>query len=216
MNNKRQIAVIGSGLAGLTSALTASESTDSLIYIFESQSNIGGNSKKASSGFFPIIIIGINATPSPHQPPGDSVDLFLKDTLSSGHGLSNPKLVDILVQGSSSALEWLSSLSSQELDLDTVTRCGGHSHARTNRNTTGPNVGTMIIQALQKEIINQPNIKLETDARVVKLIWSENSQSAIGLIWKKDDQEYTLMTDSVILATGGFAASQEMISIPSH
>lgn len=84
------IAVIGSGLAGLVAALDASKAAttagqDVRVMVFEKNSNLGGNSAKASSG--------INAV---NRDAGDTQELYANDTLQSGGGLSDEKLVQQL------------------------------------------------------------------------------------------------------------------------
>jgi flavocytochrome c len=81
---------------------------------------------KASSGF--------NAVGSNHQHDrnvSDSPDIFISDTLTAGHGLSDRELVEILAQEAAPALAWLESKSA--LALEVVSRCGGHSVPRTHR-----------------------------------------------------------------------------------
>jgi aspartate oxidase len=85
------VVVVGGGLAGLTATLQASQLAQDLkvdlsITVVEKCGRPGGNSMRASSG--------INAlTPS----NDDTCELYAKDTLASGGGLSNPELVSTLV-----------------------------------------------------------------------------------------------------------------------
>jgi aspartate oxidase len=61
----------------------------------------------------------------------DSVESFVKDTLKSGQGLSEEPLVQLLVEKSAEAVSFLSSF---DIPLDVISRCGGHSASRTHRN----------------------------------------------------------------------------------
>lgn len=86
-----RIAVIGGGLAGLAAAIEANEAAAALglpteILLVEKEANLGGNSAKASSGMNALNTAG-----------GDSTPLFKEDTLSSGGGLCDAGLVELLV-----------------------------------------------------------------------------------------------------------------------
>jgi succinate dehydrogenase/fumarate reductase flavoprotein subunit len=85
------VAIIGSGLAGLSAALESSRYAAAAgaplrIVLLEKMGNAGGNSAKASSGINAINIDG-----------GDSAELFANDTLKSGGSLSKEDLVTRLV-----------------------------------------------------------------------------------------------------------------------
>jgi heterodisulfide reductase subunit A-like polyferredoxin len=50
MSETKVIAIIGGGLAGVSSAIEAAKTSGTIIHIFEKEKKIGGNSAKASSG----------------------------------------------------------------------------------------------------------------------------------------------------------------------
>jgi NADPH-dependent 2,4-dienoyl-CoA reductase/sulfur reductase-like enzyme len=84
------VAIIGSGLAGLSAAYEVSralqaELPQAKVVIFEKNSVLGGNSAKASSG-----INAVNAA------AGDSTQAYAADTTKSGGGFSNEELVATL------------------------------------------------------------------------------------------------------------------------
>ena len=94
-NSDPTLVVVGSSFAGTTAALAAAQEDAALnIIMLEKEERTGGNSMKASSG--------INAVSIEH---GDSIETFAKDTLASGGGLSDPALVQTLVNDSREALE---------------------------------------------------------------------------------------------------------------
>lgn len=84
------VGVVGSGLAGLSAALEASQAlaghAGARVVLFEKNAALGGNSAKASSG--------INALTAS---TGDSEAAFADDTTRSGGGLSDAALVQALV-----------------------------------------------------------------------------------------------------------------------
>ena len=85
--------VVGGGLAGLVSALKASET--SKVYLFDKE-KIGGNSAKATSG--------INGCMTKWQSEQDSYELFETDVIESGKNESDYDLVHTLVRDSPMAI----------------------------------------------------------------------------------------------------------------
>ena len=83
-NNQFDAIIIGSGLAGLSSALTILDAGGRVL-ILEKEPKLGGNSMKASSG--------INAASTDEER-----DAFRQDTLQSAGDATDPALVDTLVQ----------------------------------------------------------------------------------------------------------------------
>lgn len=86
-----RVVVIGSGLAGLMAATEAASyaheaGVQLAVTVLEACPQVGGNSAKASSG--------INALT-----PSDSPEVYAQDTLASGGGLSDQRLVQRLVVG---------------------------------------------------------------------------------------------------------------------
>ena len=144
-SNSNKVIIIGGGLAGLSSAITILENGGNVILI-EKQSNLGGNSAKASSG--------INGTYTSNQQKNkinDSIYEFYKDTLKSSNRDSEPylNLIKQLTNSSSSAITWLEQ---RGVNLNDVAILGGHSNARTHRPNSNVLVGIEIISKLSKYI----------------------------------------------------------------
>ncbi|KAF7727335.1 hypothetical protein EC973_007644 [Apophysomyces ossiformis] len=198
----KTVIVIGSGLAGLSAALEAHHHGAKVILI-EKEKNIGGNSMKATSG--------INAVGE-----SDTAEAFLQDTLSSGGGLSNVKLVTKLVQESNDALKWLQEQDTTDsLQLSLVSQCGGHSNPRTHRcppsNGAPVPVGWKLIDTLKKRIL-QEKIDILTETRVSELMLE--SKRVVGVRIARSSSDGTskseeVRADAVILASGGFGGQTQ-------
>ncbi|MDP2437787.1 MAG: FAD-dependent oxidoreductase, partial [archaeon] len=93
-SGKKTIVIIGGGLAGLSAALEAAELTEgeeTRIVLLEKEGQLGGNSGKSSSG--------MNSVGTRTQEAAgveDSPELFAHDTVLSGQGLSDLRLVEVL------------------------------------------------------------------------------------------------------------------------
>lgn len=189
----QHVVVVGSGLAGLTTALRLSQAGVA-VTLLEKTARFGGNSAKASSG--------INGVPTPHQPGGDSLESFRNDTIASGKGLSVKPLVDVLVSHSSGAIEWLTSMG---IDLRAVTQLGGHSHARTHRGMGPLPPGYAIISELTKRL-EQSLVRVVKGATLSELL--STKKGVVGVAYNVcDDTQCTTheVRGTVVLATGGYS-----------
>lgn len=123
------IAVIGSGFAGLSAAIEASSilPPEAKILIIEKMSAPGGNSVMNAGQ--------IAAVGSKQQQLGniqDSVELMMSDMLKAGVDLNHPNLLRKLAEESNSVVKW----TQEKLGIEyreRVTQLGGHSVPRTLR-----------------------------------------------------------------------------------
>lgn len=145
-STQNHVVVIGSGLAGLSSAIEAHHQ-GARVTVLEKRGQFGGNSGKATSG-----MCGVNTPGQKLRGIVDSVDDLLADTLSSCKGYGNPHLAETLATGAEGAVKWLADLG---LNLNDVVAGGGHRNPRIHRlpprvdGKPAP-VGFSIVMALKK------------------------------------------------------------------
>lgn len=99
LKDQYDVIVIGSGSAGLTSAIRATELGLKPV-IFEKMPSVGGDTKRASSG--------MNAAETFVQTEHgieDSVGAFYYETLRGGHGQNNPALLKYFTEHGARAIE---------------------------------------------------------------------------------------------------------------
>ena len=119
------VAVIGSGFAGLSSAIEAANSGAERVVIYEKMAKPGGNSVMNAGQ--------IAAVGSPSQVKAgieDSIELCKKDMLSAGVNLNHPNLLEKMISTSYETVKW----TEEEFGVkyrDRVTQMGGHSVPRT-------------------------------------------------------------------------------------
>jgi flavocytochrome c len=174
------------------------------VVVLEKTAALGGsNSAKASSGLSALTVAS-----------GDSEELFMKDTMSSGDGFSDETLVRKLVDESADALSFLESFG---VELTMLSQCGAHAVARTHRNPTGPNVGTAIMRALTAAAIADEQIEIVSGARVLELLPADTNEPQTrgvrGVAYTDGVERREVVSDAVVLATGGFAASAEKLAL---
>lgn len=204
-----EVAIVGSGLAGLTSAIClASSGKIKKVHIFEKEPVLGmmSNSNKASSG-----INGVGTKAQATLGIHDTFDSFFDDTLKSGKTLNDKELVKVLVESSNNAIEWLNQ--EGNIELSQVAKLGGHSERRTHRGKNGA-VGYTIIKALSDKLQNElkDTIQIHLKSRVTKLL--SDGESITGLQYLEGDKQdpISLEMSNVVLATGGFSANKSLVS----
>ncbi|EDK42840.1 conserved hypothetical protein [Lodderomyces elongisporus NRRL YB-4239] len=196
--------VVGSGLAGLTTTLELITHNHKVV-LLEKTDRLGGNSAKAS--------LGINGCPTIYQHNEDTVEAFRDDTIKSGKGLSDLKLVDVLTLLSKHAIEWLTQ--QNKVDLSLVAQLGGHSFARTHKGSGKLPPGFAIIQALSSRITElqtaEPNIlTILKNSQLEKIIYNQPNLKVKGVQYKDANGSMkTLETTNIVLATGGFVADSD-------
>ncbi|KJH53120.1 flavocytochrome c [Dictyocaulus viviparus] len=201
------IIIVGGGLAGLSAAIEALNH-DAKVIIIDSEKALGGNSAKASSG--------INACGTKTQEKmgiKDSRDLFFMDTMNAGDRENDEGLVDILIEQSSAAIEFLMDLG---VDLSDVNLCGGHSVPRTHwipspKEGRPTPVGLGIINAAKQRLdeiskLRPNNVTIITNTRVVGLTSWNAYVNGVNVV--QDGKRKEINGKAVILATGGFSADK--------
>ena len=198
------VVIIGSGLAGLSSAVELyKQSLGRLnILILESQPSVGGNSLKATSG------INLLSTPIQHNNSiNDSYSLFYNDTIAAGHNQSDASLVSTLITNSKDLYSFYSSL---DINLNTVAALGGHSVARTHRPHKGT-IGACLTIGMYNLLLHSGNdvVVFKMNASVNDLIYKDKKHKVKG-VYAVINGKYKkkIKSKAVILATGGYAYDQ--------
>ncbi|KAF5839785.1 FAD binding domain-containing protein [Dunaliella salina] len=192
-------------MAAMTAHEARQASGAQLDIVLVDKMKIGGNSAKASSGMNAL-------TP----PSGDTPQLFMDDTLKSGGGRSKQELVQTLVENSEAAI---ASLAAIGVDLTKVSRLGGHSVARSHSNPGGGNVGWQIMSKLGKKVrdlseLKQQPISIRENTALVDIVMSDGKVTGVRLSpANKPEQTETLPCQAVVLATGGYSASKELLKV---
>lgn len=202
MSTKQTVVVIGTGLAGLTSCYKLLEQKVPVILI-DKLDKVGGNSIKASSG-----INGVLSSTQKKLGVVDTPEEFLQDTKKSGGDIGDLKLQDKLVKDSTEAIRWLQQDIGVPLDL--VNRLGGHSQRRTHRSSNIP-PGFEIISKLKAKLENYEGLKLLLNSQVIDIDVENNKIVGLKILDLNNKEESYIKTNQLIVATGGFGYSEELI-----
>ena len=196
------VLIIGSGLAGLTSALKLADHKKVLIV---SKREILDSSSQWAQG-------GVAAVMSNE----DSIESHVKDTEFVGGGLTDPKVASFVASHGKEAIEWLNDLHVPFSRDDTthqfhLTKEGGHSHRRVvhAKDATG-----LAIQAtLSEQVKAHVNITILENHIAVDLITEKKSlkvdriksNRCLGayVLNNKTGKVITVSAQETILAAGG-------------
>lgn len=196
------VVVIGSGGAGLSSAIIAKEAGAKVI-VLEKMAYFGGNSNRSEGG--------MNAAGTKQQKADgildDSPEIFYADTMKGGHGLNNPALLKTLTENSAEAEEWLLSLGAKFCHR--MGRGGGQTRARGHGPCDGSPVGIELMRVLG-ERAGKDKIDMRNLSEVTDILMKDGKVSGVRV--KTADGVKTIDAKAVILAAGGFGANQAMVT----
>ncbi|MGZ8230558.1 MAG: flavocytochrome c [Burkholderiales bacterium] len=200
-HERADVIVIGSGGAGMTSAITAFDAKTKVV-VLEKMPITGGNTQLAAGG--------MNAAETMFQKKrgiGDSVQTMFDDTFKGGQKLARPALVQILARDSASSIDWLTGLGA---DMSDVGRMGGATVDRTHRPSGGKVVGQHIIHVMRQNAIKR-GMDVRTNSKALKILESPGGAVSGVLVQNRFGEIYTIEGPVVILASGGFSSNLERV-----
>ena len=207
--SRADVIVVGSGIAGLTTALQVR--TFGLSVLLVTKARVDEGSTKWAQG-------GIAAALG----PGDSPDQHEKDTLDAGAGLCDVAAVKVLVSEGPDAVRRLiergASFDLEESGEIALTREGGH-HRNRILHAGGDATGAEVSRALLAAVHNDPQIEVLEHALVLDAL--KNSEGAVcGVTLHvigagSRDGVGRAIGRAVVLATGGLGQVFAQTTNPS-
>lgn len=186
---KTDVLILGGGLTGITAADEIIRNSNLAVTLLQ----WGGGASPYIHGF--CMPVG----------EGDSVELFLQDTLNSGYGQSDPALAKALCENSLELLEYF-----RELGYDLDKKGGKYSllHALGSsvpriagiQNSTGP----AMLSRLRKRLKESDRYRELAGHRGVQLVVQNGRTVGARCYDREKDCFYTISAGIVILACGGF------------
>lgn len=197
-----RVAVVGSGIAGLVTALTLAPQPVVLV----TRADLGAES---SSGWAQG---GIAAALG----PDDSTDLHLADTLAAGDGLCDEAATRAILSETHSAVAMLERFGARfDRTANGALQFGleaAHSRKRIIH-TNGDGTGAAIVRALVAAVRICPSITALEGVEVRRLLTTDGAIS--GLLCAGPDGAFTLPTTRVVLATGGLGGLYDASTNPA-
>ena len=188
------IVVVGGGGAGLAAALTALQQGSDVI-VLEKTGVLGGASAMAGAGTV--------ATGSKWQQEDgfeDSPEKLKADMLANGHNLNDEATLDIYVNTTGAAFDWLVSEDGANVPYK---RSG-----EPTRTYSGEGRGAGVVSSLA-DSVEAAGGTIYTNTKGTELIVTDGVVT--GVKAEGETANYTINAKAVILATGGFGANDEMV-----
>lgn len=192
------VIVVGSGIAGLSTAIKAREAGKRVLLVTKAKVD-EGSTRWAQGGIAAALAAD------------DSPQLHMDDTLVAGVGLCDDEAVRILVTRGPQVLRWLIELGAR-FDTDaagqiSLTREGGHHHDRI-AHAGGDATGAEVTRALVAAVAMDPGIELVEHALALDLLIDEfGAAQGVTLHVMGEGQRGGVgaaLAPAVVLATGGF------------
>ncbi|WP_186134430.1 L-aspartate oxidase [Burkholderia gladioli] len=193
------VAIVGSGLAGLSVALNLAQTRK--VALIAKRSMMEGASDYAQGGIAAVL------------DSADSVENHVSDTLIAGGGLCDETTTRFIVEHGRAAIEWLISQgvpftrdAAAELGFH-LTREGGHSHRRIIHAADA--TGHAVLATLSERARTHPNITFLENHHAVDLITSDRiglpGGRCVGLyaLDVRTGLTVTIEAPHTVLATGG-------------
>ena len=190
--------IIGSGAAGLFSAIKLSKRQDfrGKILILTKCPLAESNSRYAQGGIAAYI----------KENPSDSLEKHIEDTLKSGAGLCDKGVVEYIIQNSQKTIDELVNLKAG-FDCDekgnfSYTLGGAHSAKRV-LHSGQDKTGMVMMEALSNEVKKAQNIDVIAKTIALELVVEDKICKGV-FAFDKNSNEYILINcPNIIIATGG-------------
>ncbi|MBO1270986.1 flavocytochrome c [Shewanella sp. 4t3-1-2LB] len=198
-----EMAIIGSGFAGLAAGIEATKHGCKAVTIYEKMAVYGGNSA-INGGLF----AAPNTPLQKEKGIQDSVDTMVADQLKSGRGVADEKLLRHIASHASDALQMTIDAGAEYYPY--LQQLGGHSVPRTYQ--TKVSCGAGITQPLVHEC-RKLGVKLQNRSKFEGFILGKDA-AVIGIrirypYYFEDENSGKLLhiraSKGVLMATGGFA-----------
>jgi fumarate reductase flavoprotein subunit len=193
---KTDVLVIGGGGAGLVASVTAAEAGKNVILV-EKMAAVGGNTIISATGItasdtYLHTEAGIPFTKEDH----------FKRTMETGKNLANPELVNILVNSSADAVQWLADLGLKlkvrsDKEPFWLVPVEGH-------------YGSQFVGVILNKANEFKNLEIRTSSKALELLVEDGK--VVGALIEGPEGQYEIKAKSVVLATGGLNNNPEMIA----
>lgn len=189
--------VVGSGAAALAATVSASDEGLKNILVVEKEPIIGGSSAISGGA------VAVSQTEFQRQQGVyDTDERFFNDLMKCGGYANDPSLVKTLVSGIRQQYDWIISKGLSPMKLMAAS---GMSLPRSHMFNSG-----LLIQLFREELSSR-GIRIKTGCRAMELL--QHNGRVVGVLVTHCGKSFFLQSrKGVVLATGGFARNQALLS----
>src|SRR3990172_5034495 len=193
------VIVVGAGIAGLSVALEAARGGASVLVV-DLWSIFGGHAVLSHGG---LAIVGPPVEEA--QGVGDTPEIGARDFLEWGEDANEPWVRYYAANSREQIYDWLTSMGVQ---FSGALRIPGNSVARFHE-PVGRGLG--LVSPIYRHAVRHPNIRFLWNFKVDGLVVEEGRVSGIEGVHQRSSEPETLVSDFVVLATGGFQSNLDMV-----
>ena len=196
-NLMADLIVIGGGGSGLSAALTASEKGAKVI-ILEKRKVVGGNAALAAAHTF--------AAESPMQRRSSVVasrDEIFNTLMEWTHWKVNPRIVRVFIDKSGDTIRWL-----EEKGI-VYTLFAFYPNQVPLVTHVARGQGAEVIRTLYQNCLDA-GVTILTRTEAIKILQGEEGE-VTGILARKNNKEFKISGDTVVIATGGYGGNKELI-----
>ena len=132
------------------------------------------------------------------------MDDFYQETLKGGGYMNDRGMLHFFVEHAPLAISWLEDLG---IRVDDLTVTGGMSKKRTHRPASMAPIGAFLVTSLLK-LAYEKSIPIFNNSKVTKLLKNTDGE----IIGVEVNNNHKLNAKAVLIATGGFGASKDLIA----
>lgn len=199
------LVVAGAGGAGLTAALVAAKAGRSVAVLEWREQFRHGNNTSMSTAMIPAA--GSRWQQAAQIP--DSAETFLADIAKKTHGEADSTIAAALVGVGPALVEWLADDCGLPLELVTDFTYPGHSYPRCH--SLPDRAGRSMLKYLLDALAAQPTATLLVGTRLAEVRLGDDGRVRSVIAADAAGNQEEISTGSVVLATGGFGADEELV-----
>ncbi len=189
------VVVIGSGVSGLSAALTAGEAGAKVI-VFEKLRSIGGTSNFFKGTF------AVESRQQRERYVTFGRDEAFRDIMEYGHWRNNPRLVRVIVDESASTLVWLEEEGVEFTEL-TINMINSPQTYHIVKGEGAAVVKTLATRAQEK------GVSIRTGMSVKQII--KRGERVAGVVVEGDEEDIQIAAKTVVIASGGYLNNKEWV-----
>jgi len=193
--------IIGSGISGLNLARKLAQAGQE-VFLASKEAVTEGSSKYAQGGI--AVVSPLN--------PEDKLEDHIQDTIKAGKGLCKEEVVKTILELGWSKVEELMKLGvefDKHFNLE-----GSHGYKRIMH--VGDSTGRAVMKPLLDNVSRNLKISISQGTEAYSLIKNTNNDRVCGVQFVTvSGEEFDVLADSVVLASGGLAALFEDYTCPS-
>jgi fumarate reductase flavoprotein subunit len=198
------VLVAGGGAAGAVAALAA-RAAGADVLLIEADATPHGTTSMSQG-----LLCAAGTKAQAEQGVEDSADLFHADILAKTRGQTDPVLARAVADQAGPTLDWLVEAQGLPYRLDLRFKAAfGHSRLRVH-GWPGHSGGDTLLFLHRR--LEETGVDVIYEARLVELVSDDTGRVRGVTIERPDGSRESIGCDTLILATGGFAANPEMVA----